>query len=55
MRCLGWDKTFSLNHIQDEGFTEIHFFGDKVGHHSHVQSRLDFLYAYAYYKFPGLT
>ena len=27
---VGWDKTFSLNHIQDEGFTEIHFFGDKV-------------------------
>jgi len=26
----GWDKTFSLNHIQDEGFEEIHFFGDKV-------------------------
>jgi phosphomannomutase len=27
---IGWDKTFSLNHIQDEGFEEIHFFGDKV-------------------------
>jgi phosphomannomutase len=27
---LGWDKTYSLRHIEPEGFTEIHFFGDKV-------------------------
>lgn len=26
----GWDKTFALNHIKDEGFTAIHFFGDKT-------------------------
>jgi len=26
----GWDKTYALNHVQDEGFTEIHFFGDKT-------------------------
>lgn len=26
----GWDKTYSLNHIADEGFEEIHFFGDKT-------------------------
>ena len=26
----GWDKTYCLNHIkEDEGFKEIHFFGDK--------------------------
>ncbi|KAL7413652.1 phosphomannomutase [Mrakia frigida] len=24
----GWDKTYSLNHIAGEGFTDIHFFGD---------------------------
>ncbi|KAJ9109277.1 Phosphomannomutase 1 [Naganishia friedmannii] len=26
----GWDKTYSLRHIEPEGFTEIHFFGDKT-------------------------
>ncbi len=26
----GWDKTYSLGHIQDEGFDQIHFFGDKT-------------------------
>jgi phosphomannomutase len=26
----GWDKRFSLTHIQDEGFDQIHFFGDRV-------------------------
>ncbi|KAJ9108334.1 Phosphomannomutase 1 [Naganishia adeliensis] len=26
----GWDKTYALNHIEPEGFTEIHFFGDKT-------------------------
>ncbi|XP_060521981.1 uncharacterized protein LOC132699340 [Cylas formicarius] len=26
----GWDKTYSLRHLQEEGFDEIHFFGDKT-------------------------
>ncbi|ODV64339.1 phosphomannomutase SEC53 [Ascoidea rubescens DSM 1968] len=26
----GWDKTYCLQHIQDEHFSEIHFFGDKT-------------------------
>ncbi|KAG8959362.1 Phosphomannomutase [Tulasnella sp. 408] len=26
----GWDKTYSLKHVEDEGFEEIHFFGDKT-------------------------
>ncbi|KAI0767209.1 eukaryotic phosphomannomutase [Fomes fomentarius] len=26
----GWDKTFCLQHVADEGFEEIHFFGDKT-------------------------
>jgi len=26
----GWDKTYALKHVQDEGFEEIHFFGDKT-------------------------
>lgn len=26
----GWDKTYSLKHIEDEGFDQIHFFGDKT-------------------------
>ncbi|KAK4686171.1 phosphomannomutase, partial [Tremellales sp. Uapishka_1] len=26
----GWDKTYSLRHIESEGFTDIHFFGDKT-------------------------
>jgi phosphomannomutase len=26
----GWDKTYALNHVMDEGFEEIHFFGDKT-------------------------
>lgn len=30
LTCTGWDKTYSLRHIEDEGFTEIHFFGDKT-------------------------
>ena len=25
----GWDKTFCLNHVVNEDFKEIHFFGDK--------------------------
>lgn len=25
----GWDKTYCLQHIADEGFEHIHFFGDK--------------------------
>jgi len=26
----GWDKTYCLKHLEDEGFTTIHFFGDKT-------------------------
>lgn len=26
----GWDKTFALRHVENEGFEEIHFFGDKT-------------------------
>lgn len=26
----GWDKTFALGHIKDDGWREIHFFGDKT-------------------------
>ncbi|KAF5355325.1 hypothetical protein D9758_006033 [Tetrapyrgos nigripes] len=26
----GWDKTYALRHVEDEGFEEIHFFGDKT-------------------------
>lgn len=26
----GWDKTYALQHVQDEGFDQIHFFGDKT-------------------------
>jgi len=26
----GWDKTYALQHVADEGFEEIHFFGDKT-------------------------
>lgn len=26
----GWDKTYCLRHVEDEGFEEIHFFGDKT-------------------------
>lgn len=26
----GWDKTYALSYVQDEGFTDIHFFGDKT-------------------------
>ncbi|KAK9467042.1 phosphomannomutase SEC53 [Lipomyces arxii] len=26
----GWDKTYCLQHVEKEGFTEIHFFGDKT-------------------------
>lgn len=25
----GWDKTYALQHVADEGFKNIHFFGDK--------------------------
>lgn len=25
----GWDKTYCLQHVEDEGFEKIHFFGDK--------------------------
>lgn len=26
----GWDKTYALRHVADEGFEQIHFFGDKT-------------------------
>ncbi|GMF08885.1 unnamed protein product [[Candida] boidinii] len=26
----GWDKTYCLQHVADEGFDTIHFFGDKA-------------------------
>lgn len=26
----GWDKTYALKHVEQEGFDEIHFFGDKT-------------------------
>lgn len=26
----GWDKTFALQHVEDEGWEEVHFFGDKT-------------------------
>jgi len=26
----GWDKTYCLRHVENEGFKEIHFFGDKT-------------------------
>jgi phosphomannomutase len=26
----GWDKTYALRHVQDDGFEHIHFFGDKT-------------------------
>ncbi|CAI5758967.1 unnamed protein product [Candida verbasci] len=26
----GWDKTYCLQHVKDEGFENIHFFGDKT-------------------------
>jgi len=26
----GWDKTFALKRVENEGFEEIHFFGDKT-------------------------
>ncbi len=26
----GWDKTYCLKHLETEGFSEIHFFGDKT-------------------------
>lgn len=26
----GWDKTYALRHVEQEGFEEIHFFGDKT-------------------------
>lgn len=27
---VGWDKTYCLNHLADEGYKQIHFFGDKT-------------------------
>jgi len=27
---IGWDKTYALDRVKDEGFAEIHFFGDKT-------------------------
>jgi phosphomannomutase len=26
----GWDKRYCLKHVENEGFKEIHFFGDKT-------------------------
>lgn len=27
---LGWDKTYCLRHLKEEGFEEVHFFGDMI-------------------------
>ena len=27
---IGWDKTYCLKHVENEGYKEIHFFGDKT-------------------------
>jgi len=27
---VGWDKSYALQYLKDEGYTEIHFFGDKT-------------------------
>ena len=27
---IGWDKTYCLQHLEEEKFDEIHFFGDKT-------------------------
>ena len=27
---VGWDKTYCLQFLEDQGFEEIHFFGDKT-------------------------
>ena len=27
---IGWDKTFCLRFVENEGYNEIHFFGDKT-------------------------
>ncbi|XP_044762968.1 phosphomannomutase [Coccinella septempunctata] len=27
---VGWDKTYCLKHLEEDGFQEIHFFGDKT-------------------------
>lgn len=27
---IGWDKTYCLQHVENEGYREIHFFGDKT-------------------------
>ncbi|XP_046863825.1 phosphomannomutase-like [Xenia sp. Carnegie-2017] len=27
---IGWDKTYCLNHLADEEYKEVHFFGDKT-------------------------
>lgn len=27
---IGWDKTYCLRFLEDKGFDEIHFFGDKT-------------------------
>ena len=26
----GWDKTYCLRHLEEEGFESVHFFGDKI-------------------------
>ena len=27
---VGWDKRFCLQHLENEGYKEIHFFGDRT-------------------------
>ena len=27
---IGWDKTYCLRHVENEGYKQIHFFGDKT-------------------------
>ena len=36
----GWDKTYCLRHVEKDGYTTIHFFGDKTFKVSHSFSRL---------------
>jgi phosphomannomutase len=41
----GWDKTYALDRVKNEGFTEIHFFGDKTYKERHLSHEFSLPFA----------
>jgi len=54
----GWDKTYALRHVENEGFEEIHFFGDKTdegGNDHEIYEKIEAMHRESIKKDPALA